>query len=284
MPKYTAAQKRAYAKRMKAKRNSAQSKFKLRRPRASVVNQLQPILETKKFTSTGITETALGIVEAADVIVPTAYVMMNRDRDVTGDAKDSAMDGRDIFSRYLTMKVEVTYPHGSDGPAIPCRPVKLIWGWCNPMNLTEFTTPTKAVVTLDQIIAHVNQSVATDYNDNDDPMKFPDKKRRLYNIIGTKDVMPNLNRQLPHAIPAGSWADSAMPLQYAISWPTKKKVRYQHTVPGYPTPEFCYPNEGYIPFVIAYNQDHAAYRADSLPENVRQVHLRLSSCHWFNDA
>lgn len=283
MTKYTKAQKAAYAKKMKNKK-SAQNKFKLTKPKASVVNSLQPVMETKKFTSTGITTTALSITSAADIIVPTAFIMMNRQRDVEGAAKDSAIEGRDIFSRYLNMKVEVTYPHGSDGPPRPCRPVKLIWGWCNPMNLTEFTTPAVGVPTLDNIITHVNQSVAAEFNDDDDPMLFPDKKKRLYNIIGTKTVMPNLNKQLPHAIPAGSWADSAMPLQYNISWPTKKKVRYEHSIPGYLVDNFCYPNEAYIPFLVAYNQDYNAYREDDLPDNPRQIHLRLSSCHWFNDA
>lgn len=284
MVKYTAAQKRAYAKRMKGKKGSAQSKFKLPRPKGSVVKNLAPILETKKFSNGGaITVENLAIDSAALVIIPSSFCYMNRERDVTGPAKDSAMNGRDVFSRFLTMKIEVTYPHGANGPPVPCRPIELIWGWCNPLNLTEFTTPKAGEATVDDIVTHITNSVSTEYNDIDDPLLFPDKKKRLYNIVGKKTVMPNLNRQLPHAIPAGSWADSAMPLLYSLSWPTQKKVRYQHSIPGYLQDNFSYPNEGYVPFVIAYNQDFGHYRINE-EEEVRQIALRISSCHWFTDG
>lgn len=276
MVKYTAAQKRAYAK-----RKSAQKKFILQKPKPSVTRQMQPIVETKKY-ATKIVDTNLSTTSAADIIVPDTFMWMNRQRDVTGDLLDSAIEGRDIFSRFLSMKIEVAYPFGSDAPSEPCRPVELVWGWVNPLNLTEFTTPAMGTITTDQIISHVNNAVAADFNDADEFMEFKDRKKRLYNIIGRKFVRPDLRKQLPHAIVAGSWADSAAPIQHTLSWPMKKKVRYEHSKPGITYDNFSYPNEAYVPFVVAYNVDYDKYTPNGSGVT-GQIALRISNCHWFND-
>ena len=46
-------------------------------------------------------------------------------------------------------KVQIDYPDGAFAPAQTPRPVELIWGFVNPLNLSPYTTPTDKTITAD---------------------------------------------------------------------------------------------------------------------------------------
>ena len=178
---------------------SAQSKFKLRRPKASVVNQLQPVLETKKFCGyvaglvPGAQEANLSITSISRVIVPGAFMHMQAESAGTV-SQGSSVSGNDIFSRYLSMKIMLQYPTNRFTPTgVQPRPVEVIWGWVRPMNLTLLTTPHVNTVDQGAITQSVVDQIGGDFDSAADTMLFKDKQRRSYNIIGRKKLRPNNN-------------------------------------------------------------------------------------------
>ena len=135
---------------MKGRRGgAAQQKFKLRRPKQRVARQLQPVLETKKYSGfrngapTGVATTYMTTTNASLVMVPPAF--MNLKEDGTANLPiNSGVEGNDIFARYLTEKLLIEYPASSYAPSdTQVRPMELIYGWCKPLNLTSLTTPAR---------------------------------------------------------------------------------------------------------------------------------------------
>lgn len=268
---------------------AAQRKFRLRRPKQSVVRSLASIAETKSFcgwhNDTPVGIEAVFIEGPGQVFVPTSYMFMQRARDLSGENVDFGIEGNSIFSKYLTMKLNLEYPYGSDAPQAPCRPVEMIWGWVNPMNLTDRTTPTETTVSRAQIIEHVNDAIGSDFDSQTDDLEFNKKRKRIYNIVGRQQMMPNINKQLPAAIPAGSWAGHSAPLHRAITWKTMKKLRFSRSIDASaPTGDgkpFSYPVEAYIPFMILYNKDYNLYNRDD--KDSQKIKVSYNTCHWFND-
>lgn len=278
-------------KRPARKQRAAQKKFRLRRPKQQVVRGLAAIAETKSFCGwhnaapVGIETIYVGDTSAGTVFVPNSYMFMQRARDLTGENVDFGIEGNSIFSKYLTMKLNLEYPFGADAPQVPCRPVEMVWGWVNPMNLTDRTTPTETTVSRAEIIEHVNDAIGSDFDSASDDLLFNKKRKRIYNIVGRQQLMPNINKQLPAAIPAGSWAGHSAPLHRAITWRTMKKLRFSRTIdadaPVGDAKPFSYPVEAYIPFMILYNKDYASYNRDD--KNSQKIKVSYNTCHWFND-
>lgn len=194
---------------------------------------------------------------------------------------NQCMEGNSLFVKYLTMKVQVDYPDGAFSPTQTPRPLEIIWGWVAPLNLNEYTTPTDGTVTTLQIQEHISNALKKDFNDSLDPMKFTDKQKRRYNIIGRRKVMPRQNRNVPTQV---TYLASAAKIQTICKWPMMKKVRFTESVESTNVNDisrrFAYPNEAYLPFVILVNPDFSMYGANTN----QRIKVKHHACMWYNDA
>lgn len=281
------------------KGSTVQKKFQLPAAKNSVVRSLAPIAETKKFTGwngtapIGITSDYMPINSPYKLWYPYSFMNMQNVTDMpAGNNSFSAIEGRSLYSKYLSMNIEITYPHGTNSPTEPVEPVEIIWGFCEPLNLTPFSTPTESTVSRVDIANHINRQLQEDFDSSDDPMFFKEKRRRHYNIVGRRKIKPDKNSMIPQSIPSGSWSNSAASIQTKISWTTNKKLRCvrsaDNATGGLGVP-FVYPNSAYIPFVLVYNKSYASYSANVIdpdptkPPEIKQIGYRHHDCHWFND-
>jgi hypothetical protein len=282
-------------------RKPAQKKFQLPKPKMKVVNQLSNLLETKKFKGLDynpaggnwienpIEEGSMPLTSAGVSFMPDSFYRMQFKSAVVKNSNtedilaDNCIEGTSIFSKYLQCKVQIDYPDGTVSPPSCPRPIEIIWGWVNPLNFTDFTTPTINEVTPAQIREHTLDAIANEFNSQTDPMEFHDKHRRRYNIIGRKKVVPKLMNQVPSRSAFGSPAGAAAArIHTDIKFPMMKKVNYTHSnaTGDAATPHFAYPNEAYLPFVYLYNPDFGIYDMSG----VDPVKWKFNDCHWFNDA
>lgn len=327
--------KRRFSKR----KRSAQSQFTLRRPKKKVVKQLAPIVETKKFrgiwnkNTQAVPRYEVTPVAQANFEMPTdkafyfispetfnrmqfadtltAHFASATGLDIDYGQQVQAMaktciEGNSIFSRFLKAKLSVSYPRMVAAPLGAPRAMQVIWGWCNPLCLTDHTTPKQDNVEWQGIVDYIENTIKDDFDSKDDPLEFRDKERRLYSIIGRRKVVNNLNDNIPNRVSitadAGTGATMPnMPVRIVhMKWPTNKKVEYTKSYPtpaaiepgvGYSQlPEFAYPNQAYLPFVLCYNPDFAKYDKNYSPEggsptpDTEPITGRFNDCHWFYDA
>lgn len=302
--------RRAKRARFGRSRRAAQSKFRLRRPRSRTVAALSSIVETKKFFGLGATLSGdwsiRGVVSQAlpynkistflplDCFLSMRYATdvatHNQSSPTAQELANNCLEGTSLFAKYLTMKVQIDYPDGNKAPVSKQpRPCELIWGWVNPMNLTQHTTPVDDQVTYAQIRQHIINAVQDDFDNMADPLQFHDKQRRLYNIIGRKKIKPQFNRNVP------SQASFTAPKMITtIKFPMNKKVSYQKSQEDPMTDPFAvgntfgYPNQAYLPFVMVFNPDAAYYEPPSgtPPEEYNDYFIQASynDCLWYYDA
>lgn len=273
-------------------RKSAQSRFALRRPKASVARSLQPIIETKKYAGysgppgtypAGPQELTLDNI--FEMVVPKSYMMMQPVANATVPSSAS-FEGNDVFSRYLQMKLKVTYPATEHMPTgVQVQPVELIWGWTNPMNLTNYTTPKRQDATRTDITQHAYKSMLEWFDSVDDGMQFKDRERRTFNIVGRKKLFPNNNKQVIDTAWVGVDIHGGAPIiRKNITWKTNKKVEYTKSSDPEASVPFAYPNQAYIPFVGFYSPSIGIYNDAGPPDADNRPTVQYNDCHWFNDA
>lgn len=290
-------------RRKNRKTTSAQKKFRLPKPQASVVNQLSNILETKKYqgldydvsvpewVQNPIESGTLPLTSAGISFMPDSFYRMQFQTDIESqtstankELSNNCIEGTSLFSKYLQVKCQIDYPDALKAPEQAPRPVEIIWGWVNPLNFTDFTNPKIDEVTPAQIRDHTLDAIASEFNSQTDPMEFHDKVKRRYNIIGRRKMLPRLNRQVPTKVSGLSALSGAASskIHLNINFPMMKKVNYTRStaVGDASTPQFAYPNESYLPFVYMYNPDFAMYDVSG----VDGVEFKFNDCHWFNDA
>lgn len=276
------------------RRRSAQDRFRFPKARVSTVRALTNILETKKYhglvpnpSGTRFLESKIRtdhINDQATVLPVYCFNKMFPSQlvhETTPDLSGTCMEGDSLFCKYLSMKVQVDYPDGAFAPNRTARPVELLWGFVNPLNLTPYTTPTETTVTSQQIVDHIVNTVSREFDSATEPMEFHDKYKRLYNIIGRHKFLPDMRMQAPSQV---TYLASASKMQYHIKWPMNKKIRYTHSnegqSPGTLGNEFMYPNEAYIPFAILFNPDQSFYGTT----NDTTIEYKWNDCMWYNDA
>lgn len=294
-PRGTRNRKKNTTRKNKRPRRQAQKKFALPKPAKSVVNQLTNILETKKFlgldynTSSNQWEQAnievgtLPIDSAGISFMPDSFYRMQFQSDITGELATNCIEGTSLFSKYLQVKLQIDYPDGLEAPIQCPRPVEVIWGWVNPLNFTDFTTPKIDEVTPAQIRDHTLDAIASEFNSATDPMEFHDKHKRRYNIIGRRKLKPDTRMSVPtRALTGSNSTGSSAKIHMNINFPMMKKVNYTRSTAkdDLTLPHFAYPNEAYLPFVFVYNPDFGMYDVSG----VSPVSYKINDCHWFNDA
>lgn len=294
-------------KRRNFKKTGIQNKFKLRKPLTRQVKQIAPIAETKKYrwhkgderlgtlADQGIREYYLNLVNTATHIPLHAFLFMKRN--LVAPSLPGSVMGKDIFSKYLSLKVEVLYPQARFGPTKSARPIEIIWGFCSPLNLSKKTSPDDTEPTYADIEEHITDQMDEDFDQATDVLEFKDKRRRSYNIIGRIKCNPDRRHIITGPI-ANAESGTALSTNgdvpakvYNIKFPMMKKVRLEQSNnlgdggAGPVTDPFVYPNQAYLPFCLIYNPDCDAYENNvggDKPE-IHQIRIRYQDCHWFND-
>ena len=299
------------------KKTGVQNKFKLRRPLSKQVKQIAPIAETKKYTwykgderlgtlePQGIREFFVNnSVNTATFLPVHSFLFMKRN--LVAPSLPGSVMGKDIFSKYLSMKIEVLYPQARFGPIKGARPIEIVYGFTCPINLSNKTTPNDAEPTYSDIETHITEQVDEDFDESTDLMEFKDAKRRSYNILGRIKCKPDRRHLITGPI-ANAESGTALSTNadtpsrvYTINFPMMKKVRMEQSNnlgdggEGPTTDPFLYPNQAYLPFVLLYNKDKDAYE-DNVAATYKgdgsllaaaedhQIRIRYKSCHWFND-
>lgn len=297
-------------KRRNFKKTGVQNKFKLRKPLTRQVKQIAPIAETKKYrwhkgderlgtlVDQGIREYYLNLVNTATHIPLHAFLFMKRN--LVAPSLPGSVIGKDIFSKYLSLKIEVLYPQARFGPTKSARPVEIVWGFCSPLNLTNKTAPDNSVPTYAEIEEHITDQMDEDFDQTTDVLEFKDKRRRSYNILGRIKCNPDRRHIITGPI-ANAESGTALSTNgdvpakvYNIKFPMMKKVRLHPSNnlgddgEGPVTDPFLYPNEAYLPFCLIYNPDCASYENNTASTakaaaEIHQIRIRYQDCHWFND-
>lgn len=288
-------------KRVRRTTKSAQHKFKLTKPQKRVVNQVASILETKKFQGITPNGSSNGWLPFKiqdyyqNVVVKSlpidSFLAMRFATDVVATAPEASrncLEGTNLFAKYLQVKVQIDYPDGSYAPTQTPRPMEIIWGFTHPFNYTEYTTPRIDEVSLAELQARIENTVKEEFNNQSDPMIFHDKKKRLYNIIGRRKIVPKFNRQVPNMT---TYLASASKILTTVNFPMMKKVNYQTSYNDVSNPDqlgsrFAYPNQAYMPFVLVVDPDNSYYSPpQTAPDpNLYRPHVKFNDCMWYNDA
>lgn len=193
--------------------------------------------------------------------------------------------GTDIYRRYMSTKVKLTFPCSrpnlaSENPTQPLfdghiytpTEVFLIWGWHHPIDLTKFTTPNADNINWSDTTENQNGSlteevikrIAPYYDTPHEFMEFQDAASKSFIIEGFKKVRPDrMNQvQIPQMLQNVATGHTNAPptWQYHIKWKygMNRTVHHHHSTGvnhWYPEHSgFWYPGNGEpIPFVLIYN-------------------------------
>lgn len=266
----------------------------------------QPVVTD--WTNTGIQVSNLNNNQKYTFGLPMCFMKMHRAEDVarvdTYNARVAArecLEGDELFCKYVAMKFELTYPGGDKAPHGPSRPVKLIWGFVQSLNLTDDPAANYGIhknqVTYDQIGNHVDRWVKKLYDDLDDELIFQDHEDKTFTIVGRHTFLPqDADSNVPHQVVQGSSFPTtvgASPLQKTVKWPMMKKVKYTTTSGNASvsspsnfnpaTGQFAYPNNSLVPFWIIINEDFHKYNSTTDFPHCVQPRVRVSSCMWYLD-
>lgn len=286
-----------------------QNEFKLARPMPSTVKALSTMAECKKYRwHTGMASTSLvnqGIREfyvnndtnACTFLPLHSFISMKKS--FNAGEYPWGVEGRDIFSKFLQMKLEITYPQARYGPKKGVRPLEVIYGFCEPLNLTDQTTPREDNVSNTEIGLHIAGQVGPDFDETNDSMLFQDRRRRAYNIVGRFKVKPDRRHLITGPI-ANADSGTALstnadppPIRRNVTFKMNKKIRLwpsTQVASGPASDPILYPRSAYLPFVALVNPDYENYE-DNVPAQPdkpetaedHQIKVRYHDCHWFND-
>lgn len=285
-----------------SRKKSVQKKFQLPKAQKRVVNQVASILETKKFQGITPNDDNTGFLPykiqtySQDAVVKSlpidSFVAMRYSRDVSAtnpETSNNCLEGTSLFAKYLQVKVQIDYPDGSYAPTQTPRPIELVWGFVHPFNYTEYTSPKLDEVSLADLQTRIENTVKEEFNNQADPMIFHDKKKRLYNIIGRRKIVPKFNRQVPNMT---TYLASASKILTTINFPMMKKINYQTSYNDVANPDqlgsrFAYPNQAYVPFLLVVDPDNSYYVPPQQPGTDPKLYrpeVKFNDCMWFNDA
>lgn len=204
--------------------------------------------------------------------------------------------GKDVFSRYISMKLNFRFPQGEHSIINNYR-LQVIHGWMTaPFARDNYVAPKKAEVNLTELETIITNRIQPAFNQTADRMTFRDKEKRIYKIEGKSWVRPNRNNQINHPQDASVLVEGSTASEYMvggppdvfkqISWRPMRKTRYTYTanVGGTPSPPqpFYYPNEAWIPFVVIYAPDYA--NVGKIGDDDYKVSVDASNCHWYSDS
>lgn len=216
----------------KARRKAASTIQQAYRDRREFRKNLQPFVETKSFQSMLAAPVHVSSVNKFTVLTPDPFYFQ-----VQG-IKDYQMVGDSIYGRYLTMKLEISFPQ-PNSLRRASQPLWVYQIWVNaPRNLTPFTTPMRDLETAALLEAHVEAHCKEFFNTKDDVLEFHEKMKNI-KIIAKKKIVPKRTEQI--ALPAYQTAygdgqvgvtfegGTISPIYTSWSWPIKRKLHYEES-------------------------------------------------------
>ena len=217
-PKYTAAQRKAFSARMKAKK--ARNTARRTQPKARAVSSIRSRAETKSRTH-AYRYMAVGS-EAGQVTTitdPTVYFdILNDDSftfipplsvlSQTQGLGEGQMIGDSVYAKYLKMKLSLLYPYGPDHRltplvdclcpdqiVVPCNQY-LVHGWVKtPPNWSTFTNPVVINANRNDIKTFIIQRLKAYFDEREDKLKFIPQANTGFKILGYRKILNDRNGQ-----------------------------------------------------------------------------------------
>lgn len=292
---YTAAQKKAYAKRMKNKKNkppvTGQKKAMNYKQRSNFAANRSAIVETKKITS-GVSTTHLSNLVASNptFLPPISFLKYQQ------GIGEQYIIGQSIYSKYYSMKMKFDFPSGVNTIKENYK-IQVIHGWMTaPFALDSTFSPLKNEPTTAQLEAIMVARLRPNWNSATDQLLFNDKEKAILRIEGKQWIQPDLRHQIglnaqyhtalasqPQTIAGGLPSVSKQ-----LTWKPMRKIKLEYSSDGGTTSgsgvsaadPYYYPNQSWIPFVCVYTPQFA--NAGSTTDG--QVLVSQSDCHWFSDS
>lgn len=248
--------------------------------------------------------------------------------------EDYQMIGSSVFCKRITTKIELISPNVLP---ITAHDLYLVHGWVVPPHKTASTSPAKGAMTRELLRQYVNSKVTDEFNSRTDFLKFTKKNRVGFNILGYKKIKapnrdnalnqnpsltavgeaepdtgvdPTMNRitgETSASGPYSGWGTGQLEsIHLKCEWLVDKKIQYTKGAvgdpgagaPDIPRQENYYPNDQMIPFVIIFNPDHLALKAEAenrpyLPhadppvafdQSDFEYKIRSNTCMWYTDS
>lgn len=207
----------------------------------------------------------------------------------------SDMLGRYLCPKFMNVKVSLNFPETINNIA---PRLYLVHGWVTrPMDLNEFTTPTKSACTRTDLINHVLNYIKP-YFDGDGQLEHTEYKeatQKDFITVGYKRIKFSQEKQLSVMPGRIVTEDSAgtidnvqeigdiPPQDHTLKFKLRPdKVRYDegNTPSSSASYPFLYPNKSWIPFWLIYNKD-----SSQMPTgNANNFSVRYNDKTWFSDA
>lgn len=204
---------------------------------------------------------------------------------------ENDMVGQTLTAKYLKAKVNFQFPSvlQTNNPTY-----YLIHGWVKvPLNLTQYTTPTRTGITRSNLIQHILNHITRDFDENnkEEFLQFKKAERKDYIVLGYKKVRPNQNQLQVQPAPSLDGTSTVAlgrlnVLNLSFSWPcNNRKIRYEKgtdsTMTG--SAPFFYDNKGYIPFLLYYCPTAGEGLGPGNGES-KSPSIAYNNKFWFSDS
>jgi hypothetical protein len=221
------------------------------------------------------------------------------------------MIGRQIFSKYLTLKGTIDIPDGNASITDPLE-FRVIHGWLKiPTNFNTITTPTMANALLTDMMTHiktslVNGSLPLGDRNMTDKLEFPDKEPVVYKILKNQKVkLPSKDHQVNvvssyrlNQNGTTQIVGASSQLEFKCKFPTMRKLHYDDTKAS---TGYSLANHAWLPFAYLYVPEEqvnaACYSSNASAPPVQSnpldtsrgflvgdIKLNYNACHWYTDG
>lgn len=291
MPKYTAAQKRAYAARMRKKKNGKIKKKPLVKARAALV-------EVKKRDATEIALKNINPDGTEGNHYPVhslRHTIPNNDAVFVFDLpawnrqshgfEDHNCVGNSIFMKWLDFRVQFDFPTGTDAIVNPIR-LYLVHGWLKKViGATDNTTPNRGAVTQTAMRTNLYTQLAEYFDEKTDFLIPRDLGASNIKINGYKRIAPDRNQNIAGG---AGWYNPSY-INRKIKFTLNRKMELTEGLAeatNYPAAthdtQNLYINNSWQPFVLLYSPDFNTMR-NAAGADV-SMGVRYNSTLYFTDS
>ena len=202
-----------------------------------------------------------------------------------------AMIGRNLYSRYVNLKLELKLPGYASLETTINFPFEMfiIHGWVtSPTSYTNLTSPAEADVTRKNINDYIESQIQQYFDTRKDRLAFIPKRTNNLKILGYKRIKANRNKQLNNPMPSvisnGNIYNTSQlaPINLKCSFRTMRKVHYtggDPTATNDYTSNF-YPNNQWLPFVCLYCPQFSDFENQPAKNPI----FRYNVSHYYTDA
>jgi hypothetical protein len=213
--------------------------------------------------------------------------------DMAQGLKEPEMIGNSVYSRYIKMKIEFTFPGGDYSLQNPYR-LYVIHGWVK--NTTGWTGVNQTLpygmkandATYQNVKEFIHGNLKDYFDQREDKLRFIPKHNPNLVIKGYNAVRPNRNRsiqvpQIATANDSGAIKIVGSPpiVSKSCTWQVNRKIHYQAGTVQSGQTSFFYPNQSWLPFVVLYTPDFdgvAGLDPGYLPT------MRFNAIHYYSDS